>query len=614
LVFAALLACGSEGCISMTHNVQNIFFFDRPMMMTTPQRLPTKYILYTPYGKDFSKVVAFTKRHFAVLYGCLDTKSSTDLCRLGRSVARKGCRNRRLDTWGRGCLLYPQQASLDGFGSSDPNSERKPLTRVFLHKQAREFTGDGGVGSGESTRTIAPLVPMPKSSSVVAPRRHRRATALAQINPSGSTDPYRILPPHTAAERQAIRESILSIGWQGGVILDTEGHVIDGHLRRDLCTELGIDWMVGADVRIGLNDVQKRAMAISLNLARRSTAPTAKQRREYAKTLLLANPESSDPSISAIVGLSHQTINRIRGQLAQKGKLKLPLKTVGKDGKTRAVSSEKRKARFQVKSKKEYDRIAPVAHELQSSPKLTNGIIRRPNRLPAMLRREKALARVEKSKARPILSSIDIRCCDFRKLEIEPNSVDLICTDIVWGKNFQQDWEDLARLAATWLKPTGLFTTIIGQGYLDKCLAELSKHLNYAWTFCCTFKGSSRAIHSNIVEGWRPIVVFSRAKKVDFHWVLDRIEISDPPEKDYDDWQQSLPGVKELIRRLLPREGTPLVVDPHLGTGTSAVACCQLSTSEDAQGIRFVGCDIDPEKVQIAKYRVAQEGNNKEVG
>jgi hypothetical protein len=441
------------------------------------------------------------------------------------------------------------------------------------------------------------------------PKSARSRSQAAKPIGSKSTDPYRLGLPHTPAERQAIEESILSIGWQGGIVLDTEGHIIDGHLCRDICVKHGIDWMVGADVLVGLTESQKRALAINRNLARRSTAPTAEQRREFAKTLLAANSASSDPSIAAIVGLSHQTVNRIRKQLAQTGKLEPPLKTVGKDGKTRAVSSEKRKARFQVKSKKEYDRIAPVAHELQGSPRMTNGIIRRPNRLPAMLRREKALARVEKSKPAPHASWCEIQCCDFRKLEVTPGSVDLICTDIVWGKDFQRDWEDLAQLARGWLKPEGLFATFIGQGHLDKCLAALSKHLSYAWTFCYTFSGTCRAVHSNIVEGWRPIVIFARSGLVDFHWVKDRIDLREPVEKDYDDWQQPLFIVKELIRRLLPRDASSVVVDPHLGTGTSAVACCQLSSSNETKPIRFVGCDIDQQKIKIAKHRIAEEGN-----
>ena len=421
------------------------------------------------------------------------------------------------------------------------------------------------------------------------------------------TDPFRILPPHTAQELASLRASIEAEGLHDPIIVDTEGKVIDGHARRDICLDLGIDWLIGADVRIGLTGDQKRAMAISLNLARRSTAPTAKQRRDYAATMLLANPESSDPAISAVIGLSHQTINRIRKQLSQSGKLKPPLKTVGRDGKSRAVSSEKRKARFQVRNKGEFDRLAPVAHELQSHPKLTNGIIRRPNRLPAMLRREKTLARVQAANPKPLPDLIDIRCCDFRDLKVEPHSVDLICTDVVWGKSAEKDWADLGRCAKEWLKPEGVFATFIGNMYSRLFDRAVSPHLEFAWEFGFFFTGTVRNILCSIIEGWRPIVIYSPGNKINFHFVKD-VLTSNGAEKDYDDWQQPLPVVKELIRRLLPTQvETPLIVDPHLGTGTAAVACCQL-------GQRFIGCDINPEKVKMAHYRVATEGINKEVG
>jgi ParB-like chromosome segregation protein Spo0J len=423
-------------------------------------------------------------------------------------------------------------------------------------------------------------------------------------------DPYRILPLHTKKELQALKESIQAHGLQDGVIIDAENHIIDGHARRDICEELGLDWLAGADVRVGLTDDQMRAMAISLNLARRTTAPTAKQRREYAEALLLANPDQSDECVAAVIGLDRSTVNRLRKQLVQTHKLKPVMQTVDRNGRARKVSSDRRQtARFITKSKKEYDKFAPAAHELKDSPQMTNGMVQRPYCLPAMLRRQTTLAEVAKAKTKSLPSDIDIQHCDFRTLKIKPGTVDLVFTDVVWGKDCQKDWNDLARLAKVWLKPKGLFATFIGQGYLDKCLAELSQHLNYAWTFCYVFSRFTRQIHSGIFEGWRPIVVFSVETKIDFRGVWDRIDPQGLPEKDYHDWQQPLPVVKELVRRLCPREGVPaLVVDPQLGTGTTAVACAQLP------GKRFVGCDIDANQVKIARHRIATEGAEKEAG
>jgi DNA modification methylase len=70
---------------------------------------------------------------------------------------------------------------------------------------------------------------------------------------------------------------------------------------------------------------------------------------------------------------------------------------------------------------------------------------------------------------------------------------------------------------------------------------------------------------------------------------------SDGVEKTLHHWQQSLDGFTEIVQRFT--EPGDLVVDPFLGSGTTALACLQL-------GRRFVGCDIDAGAVAIARRRV----------
>ena len=48
-----------------------------------------------------------------------------------------------------------------------------------------------------------------------------------------------------------------------------------------------------------------------------------------------------------------------------------------------------------------------------------------------------------------------------------------------------------------------------------------------------------------------------------------------------------------------------MVVDPQIGTGTTAVACTHLP------GESFIGCDIDAKKVKITSHRVATKGKIK---
>jgi hypothetical protein len=94
---------------------------------------------------------------------------------------------------------------------------------------------------------------------------------------------FELLPLHTAAETEALREDLKANGLKVPIITDDIGEVIDGRLRARLCDELNIDWRLTAKVEPGLNDNQKAALRIKLNLLWRTTPPTAKQRREYVR-------------------------------------------------------------------------------------------------------------------------------------------------------------------------------------------------------------------------------------------------------------------------------------------------------------------------------------------
>jgi len=67
-------------------------------------------------------------------------------------------------------------------------------------------------------------------------------------------EPYRIFPPATKEQKAELRTSIESVGLKHSIILDEHHQIIDGHERKIICEPLGIDWLKGADVRIGLTD------------------------------------------------------------------------------------------------------------------------------------------------------------------------------------------------------------------------------------------------------------------------------------------------------------------------------------------------------------------------
>ena len=61
--------------------------------------------------------------------------------------------------------------------------------------------------------------------------------------------------------------------------------------------------------------------------------------------------------------------------------------------------------------------------------------------------------------------------------------------------------------------------------------------------------------------------------------------------------QKPLDAIRPLVERFSPEGGT--VLDPYMGSGTTAVACVEL-------GRHFIGCEIDPAYHCIAARRVAE--------
>lgn len=403
-----------------------------------------------------------------------------------------------------------------------------------------------------------------------------------------NNDPFRILPPASDEERAELKRSIESVGLQQSVMIDEHGHIIDGHERRDICEELGIDWLAGADVRAGLTDDQKKAIAIDLNLWRRQVHLSREQRNELVEIYLIAHPEMSENQVADLFGVSQPTVNRIKKRLIQMNKLSPVTSTIGKDGIRRKVGS-----RMIVKNKSEYDKLMPSVQEVANE---VTGLIRRPQLFVNKAKRKGKLSELEELDQLP--PSISIATCDFRELDIAEQSADVVLTDVVWSLKSRPDWTDLGTLAARWLKPTGLFATLIGQESLFHFVDAVRAHLVPIRLIVLRFFQPRRSWKA--VQCWRPLIVMGRSDSASA--CINCPDLIEMPsfDKEYHDWEQSVQVAEELVKRLsLPGQ---TIVEPHLGTGTNAIAVCRVG-----QGRQLIGCDIDPEMVRIARHRLATE-------
>jgi DNA modification methylase len=141
---------------------------------------------------------------------------------------------------------------------------------------------------------------------------------------------------------------------------------------------------------------------------------------------------------------------------------------------------------------------------------------------------------------------------------------------------------------------TGLF-------HLPQNFADLGKHLNYHWTLSYIInQGTSLYYNKKVVQNFKPILWYIKGK-YQGEIVSDLIKpLRDTYEKELHIWQQSLDGFKKLVEMFTYPNQT--VLDPFMGAGTTALACLQSNR-------RFIGCDIDPNCIDITRNRLLDELN-----
>jgi hypothetical protein len=192
-------------------------------------------------------------------------------------------------------------------------------------------------------------------------------------------------------------------------------------------------------------------------------------------------------------------------------------------------------------------------------------------------------------------AGIRIEHCPFSELNIGTGSVDLMLTDPPYLREFLPLWSDLAKHAAQWLKPGAPLIAYGGDYHLPEVLSRLGEHLEYVWQVKLIEPRTRFHIRSRMVNvGSKTLQVFSNGPYQPRRWLHDTLT-SGKPDKTLHEWQQSLDPVLQLVEMLT--EPGDHVVDPFLGSGTTAAACKQL-------GRRFTGCDIDPAAVATARERV----------
>lgn len=210
-------------------------------------------------------------------------------------------------------------------------------------------------------------------------------------------------------------------------------------------------------------------------------------------------------------------------------------------------------------------------------------------------------AKVERAAGAVVLpKQVRIEHCDFRELDIEPGSIDLLLCDPPYDEASVPLYGMIAERAAVWLRPGAWCLVYAGKMYQGRITKLMKDHLDWGWCFDVVHAKPMKVKTLQIDQHGKYVLGFRRRSErpVRPWWdrLSDRLEF--PAEKKLHPWQQPVAEAAYLIEHLCPVGG--VVCDPCLGTGTTAVAALQL-------GRQFVGCDRDEQMIRIARERVAKE-------
>ena len=101
------------------------------------------------------------------------------------------------------------------------------------------------------------------------------------------------------------------------ITVDENSIVIDGHHRRKIASEIGID--CPQVVKAGLTDTEKRTLALSLNIDRRHL--NREQKRALVERSIKADPQLTDREQARRTGADHKTVAKRREELEKSGEI-----------------------------------------------------------------------------------------------------------------------------------------------------------------------------------------------------------------------------------------------------------------------------------------------------
>jgi len=210
-------------------------------------------------------------------------------------------------------------------------------------------------------------------------------------------------------------------------------------------------------------------------------------------------------------------------------------------------------------------------------------------------------------------------CLEIMK-EIDNESIDLVLTDPQYniGKDYEISKDNISD-SEFWTFTNKWISQIFrvlkeGSKFYFSCLEKqifdykpICEEIGFSYRQLLIWYGPNQVGKGKISKEWspmfEPIFLFSKGKRTPMlsgigntHNVL----IESRPQRNFNKDKRYHITQKPLMlyKRIISRTRGNLILDPFIGSGTTAIACKQL-------GRNFIGIEINPDYVEIANRRLA---------
>lgn len=123
---------------------------------------------------------------------------------------------------------------------------------------------------------------------------------------------FQPMPDLAPEQYDALKAEIETKGIVVPIVVDQHGRVLDGHNRKAIADELGID--CPTETRFVADDAEAEDLAVILNCARRHL--NREQIRQIVANEIVRKPDDSDRAIARRVGCSPSTVGSVRKPLS----------------------------------------------------------------------------------------------------------------------------------------------------------------------------------------------------------------------------------------------------------------------------------------------------------